>query len=474
MEVAKSELFASPDIDLQLASNSLLTDELSNAKAVTSTRAMIAAMVTTTTPFLVFAIAIFATSSTWTIVESEECSKPFPSLINVFVGSNFAAYLFIFAYLIRKLYKLDLNPYDMRSQIFRCILYGVPFMGLYFVTSRRAKFIRSVMDPSIFTIFFILCWIVDSLLIPAVKIMRENRSKKLSIFHVRESGDYVVSPYAKMRNSRSSGDYSSVTMVGSGGKSNPSTPRPSATNWGADSVDYFLPPSNDDPLHPTHLLTVLSTEYGMTAFRKHLALELSQENLMFYLAIKHYKTLRERPSVEIVRRLYDRYIDPDAPLAVNLSSKVIQAVAQKLDVLEKINSAACPPEIFEAEIGREEHHYKTIFDQAMLECEMMMRMDTFSRFLQSSLYQNLLVELRAHHAAKEHASSDDHHSITNKKHRSKKKSSVKIGDTSSLPDDSRSVGEHSVSDHISLPDLSDLDMHPPLPGISENGPESPS
>uniref|UniRef100_A0A096MEV6 Regulator of G-protein signaling 5-like n=1 Tax=Poecilia formosa TaxID=48698 RepID=A0A096MEV6_POEFO len=83
------------------------------------------------------------------------------------------------------------------------------------------------------------------------------------------------------------------------------------------------------PLH--NCVTVLSV--GLQAFRGFLRSEFSEENLEFWLACEDYRVSPSNMQKTKASSIYNQFINPDAPLEVNLDAETREALLSVMDSL---------------------------------------------------------------------------------------------------------------------------------------------
>uniref|UniRef100_A0A9J8BGU6 Regulator of G protein signaling 17 n=1 Tax=Cyprinus carpio carpio TaxID=630221 RepID=A0A9J8BGU6_CYPCA len=112
---------------------------------------------------------------------------------------------------------------------------------------------------------------------------------------------------------------------------------------------------------------------GRDVFREFLRSEYSEENLMFWMACEELKK-ETNPSVinEKARIIYEDYVSILSPKEVSLDSRV----------REGINQSLAEPS-------------STMYEEAQLQIYTLMHRDSFPRFLNSSVYRDLLNSKRA-------------------------------------------------------------------------------
>ncbi|XP_033821592.1 regulator of G-protein signaling 5-like [Periophthalmus magnuspinnatus] len=111
---------------------------------------------------------------------------------------------------------------------------------------------------------------------------------------------------------------------------------------------------------------LVKSHVGRAVFSSFLRSEFSEENLMFWEACEEYK---KSPASQLQSRavkIYQQYIEADAPNEVNLDAATRDLTKQNLD-------RACP----------------TCFDEAQKMIYLLMEKDSYRRFLHSSLLQDL-------------------------------------------------------------------------------------
>ncbi|GMH85578.1 hypothetical protein TrVE_jg7782 [Triparma verrucosa] len=121
------------------------------------------------------------------------------------------------------------------------------------------------------------------------------------------------------------------------------------------------------------LNNVLHDPICIEYFAIHLANEHSSENLDFYESVDHYHhewdINHQHACTNIARKIYQLYCGSNAPLAVNLPSKIRLKVEQRIEAKE---------------ITRE------VFDEAANEIYQVMNRDSFARFKMSPLWASYI------------------------------------------------------------------------------------
>ncbi|XP_065565343.1 uncharacterized protein LOC136030352 isoform X2 [Artemia franciscana] len=117
---------------------------------------------------------------------------------------------------------------------------------------------------------------------------------------------------------------------------------------------------------------LMESKYGCALFRAFLKREFSDENLDFWLAIEKYKKLPEDKLHEKAVLIYGEFIAEESSREVNLNGEVRKA-------LHKACSALSP-----------EDFHRNIFNLAQRHIADVLKNDAYPRFLQSTLYKELL------------------------------------------------------------------------------------
>uniref|UniRef100_A0A3P9LTC2 Si:ch211-196h16.12 n=1 Tax=Oryzias latipes TaxID=8090 RepID=A0A3P9LTC2_ORYLA len=74
------------------------------------------------------------------------------------------------------------------------------------------------------------------------------------------------------------------------------------------------------------LETLLNTKSGLQAFRGFLRSEFSEENLEFWLACEDFRVSPSNLLKNKASKIYSQFVDPDAPLEVNLDAETREAL----------------------------------------------------------------------------------------------------------------------------------------------------
>jgi len=113
---------------------------------------------------------------------------------------------------------------------------------------------------------------------------------------------------------------------------------------------------------------LMSSLSGQRVFREFLRCEYSEENILFWLACEELKQERNPEKVEEkARMIYEDYVSILSPREVSLDSRV----------REIINKNMMSPT-------------QNTFDEAQLQIYTLMHRDSYSRFVNSSVYKELL------------------------------------------------------------------------------------
>ncbi|XP_027873557.1 regulator of G-protein signaling 5 [Xiphophorus couchianus] len=79
------------------------------------------------------------------------------------------------------------------------------------------------------------------------------------------------------------------------------------------------------------LETLLGSKIGLQAFRGFLRSEFSEENLEFWLACEDYRVSPSNMQKTKASSIYNQFINPDAPLEVNLDAETREALLSMMD-----------------------------------------------------------------------------------------------------------------------------------------------
>ncbi|XP_069718649.1 regulator of G-protein signaling 18 [Phaenicophaeus curvirostris] len=113
---------------------------------------------------------------------------------------------------------------------------------------------------------------------------------------------------------------------------------------------------------------LLSEKAGLDAFTKFLKTEFSEENIEFWIACEAYKKCKTTHELlPKARKIYETFIQKDAPKEVNLDFQTKELTSQNID----------QPLI-------------TAFDEAQNRVYRLMEQDSYPRFLRSEPYLNLV------------------------------------------------------------------------------------
>ncbi|XP_056588229.1 regulator of G-protein signaling 5 isoform X1 [Triplophysa dalaica] len=121
---------------------------------------------------------------------------------------------------------------------------------------------------------------------------------------------------------------------------------------------------------PQDLETLLNGKMAVQAFRWFLRSEFSEENLEFWLACEDYKNSSASKLPAKAQNIYNQFINPDAPLEVNLDSETREML---MDLMETPTAET--------------------FNEAQHRIFSLMAKDSFPRFLRSTNSQHPLKAL---------------------------------------------------------------------------------
>lgn len=134
------------------------------------------------------------------------------------------------------------------------------------------------------------------------------------------------------------------------------------------SVVSFTPPDSPNqassPTRPRGftIQDLMKDSVFREKFRKFAQEEFSEENVLFWLEVQMYKTVpSERARREIAKRIYDKFVPPEASMGLNFSKTVVDECKHKME-MPTVDSS--------------------LFDRCQAEVEITMN-DTLERFLRS-------------------------------------------------------------------------------------------
>ncbi|XP_039529063.1 regulator of G-protein signaling 20 [Pimephales promelas] len=117
---------------------------------------------------------------------------------------------------------------------------------------------------------------------------------------------------------------------------------------------------------------LMKNPQGRLHFQQFLKSEFSEENLKFWLICEDLKKQTNQTTVEqTVKQIYEDYVSVKSPKEVSLDSRVRQVIHNKMQ-----DPSSCT------------------FDEAQLQIYTLMQRDSFPRFMNSSMYADLLQGLQ--------------------------------------------------------------------------------
>eukprot|EP00064_Thunnus_orientalis_P006484 superscaffoldBa00000676_g6502 len=111
---------------------------------------------------------------------------------------------------------------------------------------------------------------------------------------------------------------------------------------------------------------VMNSETGRTVFTSFLKSEFSEENIDFWLACEDYKKSTTSKLTTRAKQIYQQYVEADSPNEVNLDAATREETRQNVE-------NACP----------------SCFNEAQKMIYILMEKDSYRRFLNSKLIQDL-------------------------------------------------------------------------------------
>ncbi|PRP75714.1 regulator of G-protein signaling 21 [Planoprotostelium fungivorum] len=124
------------------------------------------------------------------------------------------------------------------------------------------------------------------------------------------------------------------------------------------STNILSKPGIDEVLHNGH---------GVNYFRTFLKTEFSVENLNFYLAVERYRAITDESTRKTkAEEIFNSYIKPNAPQELNIDQSILEDIRKKMD-----------------------HPTVQLFDPVQSAIHVLMRDDSFPRFLKSGIFHRL-------------------------------------------------------------------------------------
>ncbi|XP_025899557.1 regulator of G-protein signaling 13 [Nothoprocta perdicaria] len=112
---------------------------------------------------------------------------------------------------------------------------------------------------------------------------------------------------------------------------------------------------------------LITSKYGPMIYQAYLETEHSEENMKFWLACEAYKKITsQRKRISVARKLFTKYIEPQAPNEINIDNPVRKTIIRNL-----------------------QEPTESCFDEAQRIIYMHMERDSYPRFLESKFYQEL-------------------------------------------------------------------------------------
>ncbi|XP_032803637.1 regulator of G-protein signaling 7-like isoform X1 [Petromyzon marinus] len=151
------------------------------------------------------------------------------------------------------------------------------------------------------------------------------------------------------------------------------TPPDPSNPWASDDASFWELETRKEPSHQRVLRwgfcmdEVLKDSVGQEQFLRFLQSEFSSENLQFWVAVQELKRLPLRKVADRAREIWQEFLEPGAPNTINLDSHSFERTAHNV-----------------REPGR------FAFQDAQEHIYMLMKTDSYARFLRSNNYQELL------------------------------------------------------------------------------------
>jgi hypothetical protein len=126
------------------------------------------------------------------------------------------------------------------------------------------------------------------------------------------------------------------------------------------------------PVQDLNLEETLRDPEKIKYFKQFLEKEYNNENLLFWLEVESYKTLADTKALIVgANNIYKKFIDTEAPFAINLPFNFVNQIKQTLDAANALPNPDISPHLY---------------DHAQVETFKLMQSDPFPRFLKSCFY----------------------------------------------------------------------------------------
>ncbi|XP_072543084.1 regulator of G-protein signaling 13 [Salminus brasiliensis] len=125
--------------------------------------------------------------------------------------------------------------------------------------------------------------------------------------------------------------------------------------------------SGETLLWSQSLESLLKSKNGMATFQAFLKSEFSDENIEFWLICEDYKKIRSSRLGSRAKKIFERYIQAEAPKEINIDHKTREVIRQNVQAPTRL-----------------------CFDEAQKIVFGLMERDSYPRFLRSDIYRTLL------------------------------------------------------------------------------------
>lgn len=134
----------------------------------------------------------------------------------------------------------------------------------------------------------------------------------------------------------------------------------------------------------------LTSSDGLELFRDFLQSEFSEENIEFWIACEQYKNLKSSKLNAQAQKIYTDFVAIQAPREVrHLRVRLISIPI----LIPQINLSSKTREATAGLVGSPNRH---TFETAQRRIQALMEKDSYPRFLQADVYQDLLGDQKAH------------------------------------------------------------------------------
>ncbi|CAH8520704.1 unnamed protein product [Heterobilharzia americana] len=174
----------------------------------------------------------------------------------------------------------------------------------------------------------------------------------------------------------------------------------------ADTLSYT---SSDPTLWAKDFDNLLNDPFGCNEFKKFLTSEFSSENLDFLLSVRNWRdAFLTRNVHEDANEIFNKFLVPDAPQAVNIDHSAVKSASSCLS-----------------------NPHMNMFSEAEKQVYLLMKTDSYPRFLESSNYLSILNDFNVNKSTRKSMSLLNRSQIFRSKTKFTKKTSLKVSTVNS-------------------------------------------